>query len=207
MRTLRLNAKGDDVRGWQAFLRDAGIYEGGLDGSFGARTLDATRAFQLTHSLPDDGVVGNRTLGVAMQLGLVLAHEDPPLPGGPKDGVASINDDWSAPPAPVHGEPLVTQDPRVITDHQPGRLPCPSNPPPPLGWVYWRGPVPLPVGNLAVKVEFTPAQFPMGSFVQARIGSQLVAARVEWHDFQGATGKHGCFRGTSLFRPKSETPS
>ena len=42
----------------------------------------------------------------------------------------------------------------------------------------------------------------MGSFVQALIGGVQVAARVEWHDWQGATGKTGCFRGTSLFRPR-----
>jgi len=201
MRTLRLNATGDDVKVWQTFLRGAGLYAGDVDGSFGPRTVEATEAFQRANGLNADGVAGNQTFGRAMQLGLNLAPEDPPLPGGPKDGVATINDAWSPPPPPVNGDLLKAQDPRVITDHQAGVLPCPSNPPPPVGWVYWQGAVPKPVGDLAVKVEFTPAQFEMGSFVQARVGDQLVGARVEWHDYQGATGKHGCFRGTSLFRP------
>jgi peptidoglycan hydrolase-like protein with peptidoglycan-binding domain len=201
MRTLRLNAKGDDVKVWQAFLRNQGLYEGELDGSFGPRLVEATQAFQRAHGLRDDGVAGNRTLGTAMQLGLDLASEDPPLPGGPRDGVASINDAWDPPSPPKDVDTVLTQDPRVITAHQPGQLPCPSNPPPPVGWAYWKGNVPHHVGDLANKVEYAPAKFPMGSFVQALIGGQLVAARVEWHDFQGATGKRGCFRGTSLFRP------
>lgn len=203
MRTLRLDTKGDDVQAWQVFLRGAGLYSGKPDGRFGPRTVEATRAFQRAHTLKDDGVAGNRTLGMAMQLGLDLAPEDPPLPGGPKDGVSSINDAWDPPAPPMNAELLVTQDPRVITVHQSGQLPCPNNPPPPVGWVYWRGHVPPAAGKLAVRVEFAPAQFPMGSFVQASLEGQLVAARVEWHDFQGATGKHGCFRGTSLFRPKA----
>jgi hypothetical protein len=40
----------------------------------------------------------------------------------------------------------------------------------------------------------------MGSFVQKRIGDKLVAARVEWHTVQGATGKRGCFRGVNLMK-------
>ncbi len=201
MRTLRLNAKGDDVKVWQMFLRRHDFYKGEVDGSFGPRTVEATQAFQRAKELGDDGVVGNRTLGMAMQLGLDIASEDPPLPGGPRDGVASISDAWDPPMPPKNAELVVAQDPRVITGHLPGHLPCPRNPPPPVGWVYWKGNVPHAVGELAVKVEYAPAQFPMGSFVQALIGGQIVAARVEWHDFQGATGKHGCFRGTSLFRP------
>jgi peptidoglycan hydrolase-like protein with peptidoglycan-binding domain len=201
MRTLRLNAKGDDVKVWQTFLRRDGFYKGEVDGSFGPRTVEATQAFQRANRLGDDGVAGNRTFGMAMQQGLELACEDPPLPGGPKDGVASINDAWDPPSPPQNADLVIAQDPRVITDHQPGHLPCPRNPPPPVGWVYWKGNVPKAAGDLAVKVEFAPAQFPMGSFVQALVGGQCVAARVEWHDFQGATGKHGCFRGTSLFRP------
>jgi peptidoglycan hydrolase-like protein with peptidoglycan-binding domain len=201
MRTLRLNALGDDVKVWQTFLSREGFYKGSLDGSFGPRSAEATKAFQRAHGLNDDGVAGNQTLGKAMQLGLELAHEDPPIAGGPTEGVASINDAWTPPSPPTDAQWSVKQDPRVITAHQPGQLPCPNNPPPPVGWVYWKGNVPAPVGALAVKVEYTPAQFPMGSFVQALISGQSVAARVEWHNFQGATGKYGCFRGTSLFHP------
>ena len=201
MRTLRLGATGDDVKAWQVFLQGAGFYTGALDGSFGPALLDATRAFQRAHGAADDGVVGNQTLGMAMQRGLNLAAEDPPLPEGPKEGVTSLNDAWLAPPAPTTSDLLVAIDPRVITAHQPGQMPCPNNPPPPVGWVYWKGNVPAEVGKLAAQVEFAPAKYPMGTFAQALLGAQLVAARVEWHDYQGATGAHGCFRGTSLFRP------
>lgn len=202
MRTLRLGSSGEDVKGWQRFLADAQLLQGEIDGRFGASTDGATRAFQRAHQLKDDGVVGSKTLGMAMQLGLDLAPEDPPLPV-PVDGVVTLNDAWQ-PPAPAQDAQLVVaRDPRVVTTHQPGVLPCPRNPPPPVGWVYWKGPVPEALGKLAVKVEFHPADFPMGSFVQALIDGNAVAARVEWHDFQGATGKHGCFRGTSLFRPQA----
>jgi hypothetical protein len=45
----------------------------------------------------------------------------------------------------------------------------------------------------------------MGSFVQTWLDGELVAARVEWHDFQGATGKRGCFRGVNLMQRDSAT--
>jgi len=196
MRTLRLNANGDDVTTWQTFLRDKGFYAGPLDGRFGQGTFDATRAFQRAQQLVDDGAVGNQTYGAAMQAGLDLAPEDPALPGG----LISINDAWTAPPLAVDTTLIQTLDPRVIKTHQAG-TPCPNNPPPPVGWAYWKGQVPGPLGELAKKVEFTPAEFPMGTFVQARVGGQLAAARVEWHNYQGATNTFGVFRGTSLFHP------
>jgi hypothetical protein len=204
MRILRIGCVGDDVKGWQTFLHSVGLYSGVIDGRFGPACVDATKAFQGAHRLEPDGAAGNRTLGAAMQAGLVLAAPDELLPGGGRDGVSSINDAWEPPPPPTTTVLQTSQDPRVITDHQIGRVPCPKNPPPPVGWVYWKGSVPELVGKFAVKVEFTPAEFPLGSFVQTLIAGQLVGARVEWHDYQGATGKHGVFRGTSLFRPLAQ---
>ena len=112
----------------------------------------------------------------------------------------AINDPWEPPATPADGE-LKTLDPRVNTAHQPAVLPCPDNPPPPIGWLYWKGLLPPHAGEFANRVEYTPAEYPMGTFVQTTLGDQRIAARVEWHDYQGMTGKHGCFRGTSLFRP------
>ena len=53
--TIRQGSKGDDVRKAQALL---GIH---VDGSFGAKTLDAVKAFQTAEGLTADGVVGPRT--------------------------------------------------------------------------------------------------------------------------------------------------
>ena len=204
MRTLRLGNQGDDVRAWQSFLRDGGWYTGGIDGVFGTRTTGATRAFQRANHLDDDGVAGNQTLGAAMQRGLDLAPEDRAVTDGPDGTVISINDAWLPPTPPTTQDRNVARDPRVITQHQAGVLPCPPNPPPPVGWRYWQGDVPGGAAALANQVQGDPKAFPMGSFAQALIDGQLVGARVEWHDYQGKTGKHGCFRGTSLFRRKAE---
>jgi hypothetical protein len=200
MRTLRAGSRGEDVRVWQEFLKSRGLYAGLLDGQFGDVTLAASKAFQLAEGLTVDGFVGNRTLGKAMLLGLDFVPEDPPLPGGPAGGASSLGDAWEPPPPPQDAAFVVAKDPRVITHHHAGQLPCPPNPPPPVGWKYWQGSVPKAFVDFAVHVEFTPETFPIGSFVQASIDGRLVAARVEWHSFQGATGKRGCFRGTNLFR-------
>ena len=199
MRTLRLTTKGSDVRLWQAFLQSLELYQGTLDGDFGKVTFEATKAFQRAHSLDADGVVGNRTLGLAMQLGLELVPDDAPGTGGA--GPAPINGAWIPPAPPDSPGQIIAIDPRVTTAHAIGQMPCPNNPPPPVGWSYWKGRVSPALVAFASSVEFKPADFAMGSFVQALIDDQLVAARVEWHDFQGATGKRGCFRGTSLFHP------
>jgi peptidoglycan hydrolase-like protein with peptidoglycan-binding domain len=204
MRVLRLNAKGDDVKAWQTFLRGVEHYDGALDAHFGQKTEAATRAFQEKHGLLADGIAGNGTLGKAMLLGFAVAVEDTPLPGGLKDGISSMNDAWQAPLPQEADHWLVTVDPRVITDHQPGVLPCPSNPPPPVGWTYTKGgEVTSALGDFAQKVLGDRKAYPMGAFVQARIDGQTVAARVEWHNFQGKSGRHGCFIGVNLFRPKA----
>jgi hypothetical protein len=197
MRTLRANATGDDVKAWQTFLKTQGLFDGLLDGSFSVATLESTKAFQRAHALSIDGLVGNKTLGQAMQLGLAIAEDDPPLPGGQ----ISLRDAWTPPEPPADSDLFTIQDPRVITNHKAGILPCPSNPPPPVGWAYWRGPVPAPLNELAAQIENDPVRFPMGSFVQAIRAGNRVAARVEWHDFQGRSGAHGCFRGTNLLHP------
>ncbi|HEY3254617.1 MAG TPA: peptidoglycan-binding domain-containing protein [Polyangiaceae bacterium] len=203
MRTLRLGAKGSDVKLWQMFLHSGASYQGPLDGDFGKATVEATQAFQRAHALVDDGVVGNRTWGVAMQFGLELVPDDEPAvdPSPNRAGPAPTIGAWIPPAPPTTPLQVVTIDPRIITAHSIGQLPCPSNPPAPIGWAYWQGGVSPALSAFASSVEFRPADFAMGSFVQAVIAQQLVAARVEWHDFQGATGARGCFRGTSLFRP------
>jgi hypothetical protein len=110
-----------------------------------------------------------------------------------------MTDPW-APSDPSPDGELVDLDPRVDADHTIGVLPCPSNPPPPEGWRYWRDRVTPALGAFASKLLNDSARYPMGSFIQAEIDGELVAARVEWHDLQGATGKRGCFRGVNLMQ-------
>lgn len=97
MKLLKLGNKGDDVSLWQYFLIGQG-YEirGGADGDFGPATYEATVRFQQQHGLQPDGVVGNRSYGIAMTLGF----------GGVTDTDKSrISQNW--PPAPSNLVPLV----------------------------------------------------------------------------------------------------
>ena len=45
----------------QQALKNAGFYQGTVDGKMGAVTRDAIKEFQRVHGLTDDGVVGRRT--------------------------------------------------------------------------------------------------------------------------------------------------
>lgn len=101
---------------------------------------------------------------------------------------------------------LVTIDPRADHDHIPGRLPCPGNPPPPVGWEYWKERVTNALTELAA--EILHGTYPIGTFVQKKVGDKLVGARVEWHTEQGSTGHRGCFRGVNLMQQvKGKKPS
>jgi hypothetical protein len=204
MQTLELNAKGNDVKAWQKFLRGQGLYAGAVDGSFGSRTLEASKAFQRARQLRDDGVVGQRTLDEAARLGFGVEDATRPEMPPPPHTDLSLSDPWEAPTPLHHTDLFVVRDPRVITNHHAGVLPCPKNPPPPVGWAYWKGPVPAALAELAVEVETDGTRFPMSSFVQTTRDGRRVAARVEWHDLKGRTGERGCFRGTNLFRRSEE---
>ncbi len=66
---IRINSNGDAVTAWQYFLIGQGLYQGEADGDFGEKTLEASKAFQLKHGIQPDGIIGNKSYGVAMQLG------------------------------------------------------------------------------------------------------------------------------------------
>lgn len=66
---IKINSTGPLVGNWQYFLRGLGFYQAEVNDTFDARTLDATISFQKWKGLQPDGVVGNKTFGVAMQLG------------------------------------------------------------------------------------------------------------------------------------------
>jgi peptidoglycan hydrolase-like protein with peptidoglycan-binding domain len=63
--TLKLGSVGAAVAEWQRVLLADGYDLGpsGADGQFGARTLDASRAWQKAHGLTADGIVGAGTRG------------------------------------------------------------------------------------------------------------------------------------------------
>lgn len=61
--TLRTGDSGSAVKNLQYALYELGYYDGSLDGSYGATTSDAVRAFQIQNSItPVDGIAGNVTL-------------------------------------------------------------------------------------------------------------------------------------------------
>jgi len=89
MRIIRKGYKGEDVEKWQHFLVGEGLLRV-ADGDFGANTETATITFQKKYKLLPDGIVGNKTIGVAMQLGFDLVEDQ-------ETDETSAN--WPAPPA------------------------------------------------------------------------------------------------------------
>lgn len=113
----------------------------------------------------------------------------------------ALSDPWVPPAPPTDDELVIEVDPRVIQDHRVGVLPCPANPPPPVGWKYWKRSVRAGLVQLATEMLHDAQRFGMGAFVQSVIDGELIGARVEWHGLQGSTGQQGCFRGVNLMQP------
>ena len=76
MRILKIGARGNDVRKWQYFLAGQGLYKNVVDGEFGEITKESSVAFQKQHGLQPDGIVGNKTVGIAMTLGFGLLTDN-----------------------------------------------------------------------------------------------------------------------------------
>lgn len=68
-RTLRQGTQGEDVRSWQTWLNGHGFDCGTADGIFGAKTRNATIAFQRANRLTPDGVAGSETFRIAIEQG------------------------------------------------------------------------------------------------------------------------------------------
>jgi peptidoglycan hydrolase-like protein with peptidoglycan-binding domain len=118
MRVIRQGDRNADVKRWQNFLIGQGFDPGPVDGIFGLRTHESTLAFQARHGLLADGLVGNRTIGQAMLLGMPVVEdrsEDPSSTG------------WPAPPSL---RPLTSNTRRASVwgrfQYEPA--PIPSNP-------------------------------------------------------------------------------
>jgi len=60
--TLEMGDKGTQVKALQQRLKDLGYYKNGIDGSYGAQTAAAVKAFQKNNGLTADGVAGPATL-------------------------------------------------------------------------------------------------------------------------------------------------
>jgi hypothetical protein len=75
LQVIKINSSGELVKSWQYFLLGKGYFIGIVNGIFDENTKNATIEFQKTHRLQPDGVVGNRSYGVAMQLGFEGAKE------------------------------------------------------------------------------------------------------------------------------------
>jgi hypothetical protein len=99
--------------------------------------------------------------------------------------------------APAGVDSQRPQHPREWVTFYTGGLtkPPPWNPPLPKGARYMHQSEVTPeIGTWASRVLRTANTYPM--HCMARSGA--LACLVQWHTFQGATGKHGLFRGVSL---------
>ena len=62
---LRIGSRGPEVHAWQKRLAADGFDPGPVDGIYGARTAQATRAWQASRGVTADGVVGPQTRAMA----------------------------------------------------------------------------------------------------------------------------------------------
>ena len=77
MQVLKLGSLGSDVARWQHFLVGKGVYQGAVESSFGPKTEEATRKFQIQNRVhPADGIVGRATWAVAIGLGFGEVTDD-----------------------------------------------------------------------------------------------------------------------------------
>lgn len=88
--TLRYGDTGKEVKTAQTLLEKRGFYTGSIDGIFKQKTLDATKDFQDSRGLKDDGVIGIKTWTELEKEGTVSAK----VYSLKKDGDKSISDNF-----------------------------------------------------------------------------------------------------------------
>src|SRR5829696_9651345 len=76
LKLIKVNSTGTEVGQWQYFLRGRGFFQGEVNDVFDAETLRATIEFQKKNNLQPDGVVGNKSFGLAMQIGFEGINDD-----------------------------------------------------------------------------------------------------------------------------------
>ncbi|SEG11262.1 M15 family metallopeptidase [Marinobacterium lutimaris] len=74
---LRRGSQGKFVERWQTFLVGLRFLHFAVDGDFGPRTEEASKAFQRSQGLSADGIVGPQTIGKAILLGFDAGFSDP----------------------------------------------------------------------------------------------------------------------------------
>src|SRR5512140_1437836 len=84
------------VEKWQNFLVGRGYDDLSADGDFGPKSEAASKDFQQEHGLKPDGVVGNRTYGIAMQYGFEAFEEED------DDSSPETSPNWPQPLAGLH---------------------------------------------------------------------------------------------------------
>jgi peptidoglycan hydrolase-like protein with peptidoglycan-binding domain len=130
--TLRLGSRGAAVQEWQAAL---GFDATQADGKFGPKTQLATKAFQRSHSLTPDGVVGPKTWMAAYAadptvptpIAVVDSTGDLPTAKGP--GIPDTANVYAAPPvlpAKTVLRPKRPKTPPRVATGSPESLPVPE---------------------------------------------------------------------------------
>lgn len=76
LKLIKINNSGPLVESWQLFLHGLKFYDGETHGNFDKLTKEATILFQKSYNLEPDGVVGNKSYGLAMQLGFEGIEDD-----------------------------------------------------------------------------------------------------------------------------------
>ena len=66
---LELNDQGALVKKWQQFLNKQGFLTAIPNGTFGPKTLEATKAFQKFNNIQQTGIADSLTIGKATELG------------------------------------------------------------------------------------------------------------------------------------------
>jgi len=86
---LKKGDKSDLVKQWQLFLISQG-FNLAADGDFGPATETSTKAFQVTHDLRPDAMVGDNTVATAKTLGFA-GFTDVPVNGTPPGKLAQVH--------------------------------------------------------------------------------------------------------------------
>lgn len=118
IQVLRRGSVGDAVERWQIFLRglasDSNVI---INGTFDLITEIETKAFQSKKGLNPDGIVGPKTLGLAIQNGYAIMQDPTNADDGPN---------WPAPPE--HGSLNPVDREKIFGKFSYTTTPVPGNP-------------------------------------------------------------------------------